>query len=63
MGEIYFRVKVGLGEDCHAKAQRLDHAGDNRDPETWMINIAVPCDTNIIGLIPTLFFHLFITDG
>jgi hypothetical protein len=54
---------VGLGDDAHAKALRLQHAADDRHAEAGVIHIGIARDQNDVAAVPAELIHLRTAHG
>lgn len=54
---------VGLGDDAHAKALRLQHATDDGHAEARVIHIGIARDQNDVAAVPAELIHLRATHG
>jgi len=55
--ESFGRIPVGLGNDSHAVALRLQQAADDRHAEAGMIHIGIAGDDDDVAAVPAEQFH------
>ncbi|ACY33104.1 hypothetical protein CtCNB1_2358 [Comamonas thiooxydans] len=54
---------VGLGDDAHAKALRLQHTADDGHAEAGVIHIGIARDQNDVAAVPAELIHLRTAHG
>jgi hypothetical protein len=56
-------LPVGLGDDAHAKALRLQHAADHGHAEAGVVHIGVAGDQDDVAAVPAQLLHLGAAHG